>query len=291
MAAAVECKNLNKNYGKVWAVKDVNLTLQENKIYGLLGRNGAGKTTLLNLIASQIIRSSGEVKIFGEEAFENTEALSNLCLVKDKDLKKEENKVSDLFAMAAILYANWDENYKEHLVKEFRLNVKKKYKALSRGNKSIVGVIIGLASKARITIFDEPSIGLDAAAREKFYHVLLQEYENSGRTFILSTHLIDEASNLFENIVVINEGEILIQEEQATLLEKAHFLSGREEIIMSLARDKRIIHKEAFGAITITGVLGELSHEERKYLGDNNVEVSAMSLQKLFIYLTEEGNV
>lgn len=289
MSTVVECVNLIKSYGKVQALTNINLKLEENKIYGLLGRNGAGKTTLLNLIASQIIRTSGEIKVYGKEVFENSEMLSKLCLVKDKDLRKEDSKVSVIFNMAAILYPNWDENYKEQLVKEFRVDVKKKYKALSKGNKSMVGVIIGLASKAAVTIFDEPSVGLDAAAREKFYNLLLQEYENSGRTFVLSTHLIDEASSLFENIIIINNGEILLEEEQAVLLEKAHFLSGKEEVISDLVKDNKIIHKEAFGGTTIAGILGELSSEQRNSLIANNIEISTMPLQKLFIYLTEES--
>lgn len=291
MCAAIECVNLNKSYRNVQAVKNVNLSIEENKIYGLLGRNGAGKTTLLNLIASQILRSSGEIKVFGEEVFENTKALSKLCLVKDKDLRKEDYRVSYIFSIAAILYPAWDEEYKDFLVKEFRVDVKKKYKTLSRGNKTIVGVIIGLASKARITIFDEPSIGLDAAVREKFYSFLLQEYESSGRTFVLSTHLIDEASSLFENIIIMNKGEIAVNEEQAELLSGAHFLCGKEEVIKSIIKGQKVIHKEAFGGSTIIGVLGELSKEEREAFKENNVEVSTIPLQKLFIYLTDEGNM
>lgn len=291
MSTVVECVDLTKSYGKVQALKNINLRLEENKIYGLLGRNGAGKTTLLNLIASQIIRTSGEIKVYGKEVFENSEVLSKLCLVKDKDLRKEDSKVSAIFNMAAILYPDWDENYKEQLVKEFRVDVKKKYKALSKGNKSMVGVIIGLASKAAVTIFDEPSVGLDAAAREKFYSLLLQEYENSGRTFVLSTHLIDEASSLFENIIIINNGEILLEEEQAVLLEKAHFLSGKDEVISDLVKDNKIIHKEAFGGTTIAGILGELSSEQRNSLIANNIEINTMPLQKLFIYLTEESSI
>jgi ABC-2 type transport system ATP-binding protein len=288
MAAAVECINLSKSYGKLEAVKNISLRLEEGKIYGLLGRNGTGKTTLLNLICAQIIRDSGEINIFGEEVFENERALENLCLVKEKDLKTEDYKVSRIFNIAGILYKYWDEEYKNQLVKEFKLDTKKKYKNLSRGFKSVVGIIIGLASKAKITIFDEPSLGLDAAVRERFYNILLQQYEKSNRTFILSTHLIDEVSSLFEEVIILQDGQLLIQEEMAKLLEKAYFLSGKEETIMQLIKSKKIIHKEFFGATAIVGVLDEFSREEINNLKSNNIEVSSMPLQKLFIYLTEE---
>lgn len=288
MAAAVECINLSKSYGKLEAVKDVSFSLDEGKIYGLLGRNGTGKTTLLNLICAQIMRDSGKINVFGEEVFENERALENICLVKEKDLKTEDYKVSRIFNIAGILYKYWDEEYKNQLVKEFKLDTKKKYKNLSRGFKSVVGIIIGLASKAKITIFDEPSLGLDAAVREKFYNMLLQEYERSNRTFILSTHLIDEVSSLFEEVIILQDGQLLIHEEMGKLLEKAYFLSGKEETIMQLTKSKKIIHKEFFGATAIVGVLDEFGREGINNLKNNNIEVSSMPLQKLFIYLTEE---
>jgi ABC-2 type transport system ATP-binding protein len=290
MAAAVECINLSKSYGKLEVVKDVSFSLDEGKIYGLLGRNGTGKTTLLNLICAQAMSDSGEINIFGEKVFENERALENLCLVKEKDLKTEDYKVSRIFNIAGILYKNWDEKYKDQLVKEFKLDIKKKYKNLSRGFKSVVGIIIGLASKAKITIFDEPSLGLDAAVREKFYNMLLQEYEQSNRAFILSTHLIDEVSSLFEEVIILQDGQLLIQEEMAKLLGKAHFLSGKEATIMQIIKSKKVIHKEFFGTTAIVGILDEFSREELNTLKDNNIEMSPMPLQKLFIYLTEEVN-
>lgn len=285
---AVQCKDLTKTYGKVEAVKNMSLNMEEGKIYGLLGRNGAGKTTLLNLISAQIMRDSGEINIIGEEVFENEKALEQLCFVKERELKLEDHRVSRIFNIAGILYKGWDEEYKNHLVKEFKLDTKKKYKDLSRGFKSIVGIIIGLSSKAGITIFDEPSLGLDAAVRERFYSILLQEYENSKRTFILSTHLIDEVSNIFEEVIIMDRGQLLIQEGLAELLEKAHFLSGKEDIIRPIIEGKRVIHREFFGTTAIIGVLGDFSREELSTLKSSNVEISPMPLQKLFIYLTEE---
>jgi ABC-2 type transport system ATP-binding protein len=291
MAVVVECKDLSKSYGKVRAVKDITLNLEEGKIYGLLGRNGAGKTTLLNLLSAQVLRDSGELNIFREEVFENERVLENICLVKERDLKIEDYKVSRILNIAQILYKNWDENYKEKLVKDFKLDTNKKYKNLSRGFKSIVGIIIGLSSKSKITIFDEPSLGLDAAVREEFYNLLLQEYENTKRTFILSTHLIDEVSSLFEEVIILNDGQLLVKEEMAVLLEKAHFLNGKEENMIPFLKNKKVIKKELFGGTSIVGVLGEFGREELDELRKNNIEISPMPLQKLFIYLTEEVNV
>lgn len=290
MGYAIECRGLYKSYGKTEALKNINLCIEENKIYGLLGRNGAGKTTLLNLIGCQIMRSTGEIKVSGEEVFENSNALEKICLVKEKGIPLEDTRVRDIFKTAGILYPNWDEEYKTILVKEFKLDIRKKYKNLSRGMKSIVGLIIGLSSRAEITIFDEPALGLDAAARDKFYQILLQDYEENKRTIILSTHLIDEASSIFEEIIILNDGEVKLQEDTSKLLERARFISGREDRILPLLKGKKIIHRESFGATSILGILGDISREEMDALRDKNADVSPMPLQKLFIYLTETNS-
>lgn len=290
----LEIKGLNKSYGSHRVLRDIDLEIEDNKIYGLLGRNGVGKTTLLKLIASQLNRNSGEIKLDGLEVFENEKAMEDLCLVREFSTSIKEKKVKDIFNLAGILYKDWDEEYKDYLVKEFNLNIRSrfltysKFSKLSTGNQTIVGLIIGLASRSRITMFDEPTLGLDAAMRYKFYNLLLADYEKNPRTVIISTHLIDEVSNLFEEIIIINEERIGLKDNVNSLTEKAYFLSGREEIIDPLIKDKRIIHSEEFGSTKIVGIYGKLKDEEIKEIKENNIEISNIPLQKLFIYLTDK---
>lgn len=283
----LEIKKLNKSYGKNKVLTDIDLNIEENKIYGLLGRNGAGKTTLLSLISNQILRNSGEIRLDGEEVFENSKAVEDICLVKDFPNSIGERKVRDILAIAKIIYKNWDEEYKDYLIKEFNLNTKKKLLKLSTGNKTIVGLIIGLASRSRITMFDEPTLGLDAAMRYKFYNLLLEDYEKNPRTIIVSTHLIDEVANLFEEVIILNDERVTLKDEVSSLIQRSYFLSGREDLIDSITKGKRIIHKEEFGSTKIVGIYGDLTEEEIKYIKDKNIEISNIPLQKLFVYLTE----
>src|SRR5690625_7241543 len=123
------------------------------------------------------------------------------------------------------------------LVKEYQLTMNERVKTLSKGMGSALGVIVGIASKAPITIFDEPYIGMDAAARKKFYDILLDDYEEEKRTVIFSTHLIDEVSLLFEEILSLREGEIIVQEKAETVRENTCAVSDdrkdAEEFIWS----------------------------------------------------------
>lgn len=283
----IEIKDLNKSYGKTKVLSDINLNIEENKIYGLLGRNGVGKTTLLKLISGQLIRNSGDVKLDGQEIFENEKAMEDICLVREFASSIKEKKVKDILALARIVYKDWDIEYEQYLIKEFGLNIKKKYLKLSTGNQTMVGLIIGLASRSRITMFDEPTLGLDAAMRYKFYNLLLVDYEKNPRTVIISTHLIDEVANLFEEVVIINDQKITLKDNVDSLTKRSYFLSGREEIINKAIKDKLVINSEQFGSTKIVGIYGELSEEEIRVIEKNNIEISNIPLQKLFIYLTE----
>lgn len=285
----LEIKNLNKSYGKTKVLTDISMELEDNKIYGLLGRNGVGKTTLLNIIANQIKSDSGSLKFNGEEIFENAKAVEDICLVREKGISIDEIKVKRIFTIARLLYKDWDEEYKEELVKEFKLNVKKKYHKLSRGNQTIVGLIIGLASNAKLTIFDEPSLGLDAAFRYKFYNILMKDVSKQPRTVIISTHLIDEVTNLFEEVIILKDERVFIKDEVSNLMEKGYFLNGKEVNIMPLIKDKNIIYKEEFGSSVIVSIFDTFTPQERQKLQDNNIEMSSIPLQKLFVYLTESS--
>lgn len=283
----LELKNINKSYGSTKVLEGINLEFDLGKIYGLLGRNGVGKTTLLNIISNQIRSSSGQVLLNGENVYENDKAMENIAIMKESGYGVDDIKVKRIFKSAKILYENWDEDYKEFLIDEFNLNKKKNYSKLSRGNQTIVGLIVGLASRAPITIFDEPSLGLDAANRYKFYELLLKDIEEYPRTVIISTHLIDEVSNLFEDVVILKDNSHYLKDEVSNLMEKSYFLNGRLENMEYILKEKNIIHKEDFGTTTIIGVFDELSAEEKKELKANSVDISPIPLQRLFILLTE----
>ena len=286
----LEIKDLSKSYGKTEVLSNINLKLEEKKIYGLLGRNGVGKTTLLNIISNQIRSDSGEAKLYNQNIYENSKAVENICLVKESGIPSEE-KVKKIFKAAGILYKNWDEDYKNHLVNEFNLNINKKYHKLSRGNQTIVGLIIGLASRAPLTIFDEPSLGLDAAYRYKFYNLLLKDFDINPTTIIISTHLIDEVTNLFEDVIILKDKQIFLQDEVSNLMKKGYYLNGRPEHIYNIIRNKKVINKEDFGSSSIIALFDELSEDEKISLGHNNVDISNIPLQKLFIHLTETNSV
>ncbi|MGG3672977.1 ABC transporter ATP-binding protein [Bacillus nitratireducens] len=283
---ALETKNLSKKYKKKLAVNEVTISLEEHKIYGLLGRNGAGKTTLLNLLAGQIISSNGSVSIFGENVFENSKAMQNICFVRVKEEAHLSYKVKEIFKMCSMFYKNWDGKYAEELANKFQLNMTEKYHKLSHGMQTVVGIIQGLASRAPITIFDEPTTGLDAAHRELFYSLLLEDYGEYPRTIILSTHLVEEVTHVIEDVIIIKEGRLVVQSSVEDLLQQGHIISGKKDKVDAFSINKKVINREVYGNKGIAVIWGEFTNEDYYSLEKEGLAVDEIILQKLFIHIT-----
>ena len=187
-------ENIVKKYGKDKVLQDVNIEIETGKIYGLIGRNGAGKTTLLSILTAQNPATEGTVTLDGQKVWENEKALSKMCYSREIPqvtmFGPNSLKVKDYLATAKAFYVHWDEEYAKHLVELFNLNPKKRISKLSKGMLSAVTIIVALASKADITFLDEPVAGLDVVARMQFYQLIRDEHESTGRTFIISTHII-----------------------------------------------------------------------------------------------------
>lgn len=279
----IEVKNLTKKYKQTNALNNVTFTLNDHKIYGLLGRNGAGKTTFMEILAGHQFATEGDVIINGESPFENRHITEQICLIKEGGNFHKDRKVKQILKAYSLFYPKWDEELAKRLVKEFNLKLNAKVKALSKGMSSALAIIVALASKAPITIFDEPYIGLDAAARKKFYETLLDEYESEKRTIIFSTHLIDEVSLLFEEVLILQQGELVLQEESETLRNNTYAVSGTIEQVEEFITGKRVIQKKQLAGMMTAYVFGKV--EEAKKSG---LKTEAVPIQELMIYLTEK---
>lgn len=287
----IEVKKVNKSYNKKQVLKDINITFEENRIYGLLGRNGAGKTTLLNLITDRAILDSGKITIDGETIYENDNALEKIYFMTEKTLYPQDYKVKEIFKWTKEFYNNFDSEYALELAKKFNLNINTKIKNLSTGYNSICKIITTLASNANVLIFDEPVLGLDANHRELFYKVLMENYIENPKTIILSTHIIEEVSNLIEKVIILNNSKVISSDEAEELLDKAYTVSGLSENIDKFVEAKNIVNIEEITSFKSATIIGNLTKEDKKLAEDLELKFSKVELQKLFIYLTEKEEI
>lgn len=289
--AIIEVKKVNKTYNKKQVLKDINITFEENKIYGLLGRNGAGKTTLLNLITDRAVLDSGEITVNGENVYENDNALEKIYFMTERTLYPQDFKVKDILKWTKEFYNNFDNGYALELAKKFSLNINTKIKNLSTGYNSICKIITTLASNAEVLIFDEPVLGLDANHRELFYKLLMESYIEKPKTIILSTHIIEEVSSLIEKVIILNNSKVISTNEAEELLDKAYTVSGLSENIDKFITSKNIVNIEEITSFKSATIIGNLTKEDKKLAQDLDLKFSKVELQKLFIYLTEKEEV
>lgn len=286
MTAVIEARHLTKRYGDTLALDDVSFTIEADTIYGLLGRNGAGKTTAMSILTAQNFATSGTVRVFGENPYENERVLPRMCFVRESQKYPDDATARHALTMASLFFANWDADLAARLVDDFQLPMKKPIKKLSRGQQSAVGVIIGLACRAEITFFDEPYLGLDAVARQLFYDRLLEDYSAHPRTIILSSHLIDEVSSLLERVIVVERGRILLDDETDAVRSRATTIVGDAAEVEAFVAGRDVIHRDSLGRVVSATVFGDLTEADRRRIEAAGLDLAPVSLQQLVARLT-----
>ena len=283
------CEHLTKAYSGREVLRDVSLTLEQGKIYGLIGRNGAGKTTLLSALTAQIPITAGTVTLDGAPVWENLGALKELCFSRELNISSESGlssmKVRDYLRYAAIYCPRWDEALAQRLIGEFQLPVKKRLGKLSKGMLSMVTIVVALASKAPFTFLDEPVAGLDVIAREQFYRLLIEEYQATGRTFVVSTHILSEAANVLEEVIILRGGELLTMTDTESLLNSARYVTGRAEDVDAATAGLEVHHGEVMGRSKAATVF---LREGQTIREGYDLTVQPMSLQQVFVALCGE---
>ncbi|MGQ7787486.1 ATP-binding cassette domain-containing protein [Nesterenkonia sp. K-15-9-6] len=286
MGTAIDVRGVTRRYRSTTALDQVSVSFEKDMIHGLLGRNGAGKTSLMSVITAQDWPSEGEIRVLGHRPQENEQVLPNICFVREEQQYFDDAKAHHAFRAAAMAFPNWDQELCDRLAEEFRVPEKTRIKKMSRGQRSAVGVIIGIASRAEVTFFDEPYMGLDAVARQLFYDRLLEDYAQHPRTIVLSSHLIDEIAHLIENVVLIDRGRIILDEPVEQLRDRAVTLVGRADAVAEIAAGREVLHEETMGRMARATVLGALDDGERRRVEELDIDIVPVSLQQLVVRLT-----
>lgn len=207
--AEIETKQLNKFYKNLHALKDINLGIKENELFGLLGVNGAGKTTLIKILTCLSEQTSGEAYVHGFSVKDNPEKVKEIVDVSPQETAVAHNlTVRENLDFFASLYNTRDEAYISSVVNAFSLEEveNQKAKTLSGGWKRRLSIAIGLISKPKILFLDEPTLGLDVIARRELWKII---NNMKGKiTIILTTHYLEEAEALCDRVAVMAKGKV-----------------------------------------------------------------------------------
>lgn len=282
---AVTVRSATMRFREHTALDDVSTAVDRDTITGLLGRNGAGKTTLMQLITGQRVPTSGTVEVFGASPYEHDAVLRSICFVKEGQRYPDHFRVRDALTAAAMVFPNWDRDLAASLLRDFDLPEKRNISKLSRGMNSAVGIIIGLASRAPLTLFDEPYLGLDAVARQLFYDRLIADYAEHPRAVVLSTHLIEEIAPLLERVLLIDRGRVLLDADAESLRDSAVTVSGPGEKVQAFARQHELLHTETMAGHS-RSVVRIPDAAARQSAAAAGLSVESTPLQQLIVALS-----
>ena len=213
----IEIINLSKKYGSLYALQNINLTLGQGRIIGLLGPNGSGKTTLIKILNGLIQPSGGKVLMDG-----NTPGIyskSKISYLPDKSYLNSQMTVEQLVDLFHDFYADFNVAKADDLLKRLNIPVQQKLKTLSKGTQEKVQLALVMSREAEVYILDEPIGGVDPVARDYILQTILSEY-NRNASIIISTHLITDVEAILDDVIMIKNGAIFLYDSVENIRER-----------------------------------------------------------------------
>lgn len=283
----VELQGVTQRYGDVVALDDVRLSIRPGTITGLLGRNGSGKSTLGSLLAAFRRPTAGRVLVDGEDPWENERVVPGVCFVRESGDVLDDMSLADNLAYVGGARPTFSHTLAGELLDLFELDTRRKPSKLSRGKKSAFGIVLGLASRAPLTVLDEVHLGLDAPSRYAFYDALLADYAEHPRTIVLSSHLIGEIEKLVEDVVVLDRGRVLVAQDAETLRAEGWSVTGPAAAVEQFVAGRDVLVTQRLGGTVQTTVRGALADADARRARDHGLELGPVPLQDLFVHLTD----
>lgn len=286
MSKILEIQNLRKDF-KDFSLKNISFSLEKGFIMGFIGPNGAGKSTTIKLIMNLLNKDSGEIKIFGlDHVKHEREIKDRIGFVYDENYFYEELTILEMKTIISPLYKNWDNTIYNKYIKEFNLPRKKKIKELSKGMKMKFSLVIALSHGAELLIMDEPTSGLDPIVRRELLDILSTIMQDENKGVFFSTHITSDLDRIADYIVLLNDGEILLNTTKDDILDNYAIVKGNKNLLDKDIRSHFIgIKENQFG---FEGLVEDKSHIDKVF--KQNVVVEKPSLEDIMFYFTRGGS-
>lgn len=231
MNAVLEVKNLNKAYEN-FSLKDVTFSLNQDCITGFIGTNGSEKTTTIKAILGLVLKDSGKINFLEKDIDKHERKSKNkIGVVLDEGYFYDELTLKEMKNVIAPSYTEWDEQVFFKYIKRFNLNLGQKISTLSKGMRMKFAVALALSHRADLLIMDEPTSGLDPLVRSELIDILLDFMKEPGKSVFFSTHITSDLDKIADMIILIDDGQILIDEEKDALVETHALVKGDNQLI------------------------------------------------------------
>jgi ABC-2 type transport system ATP-binding protein len=231
----VRAKSLSVNYGARRALDDVSFTIPKGRVFGLLGHNGAGKTTLMKAMVG-LLQGTGELTVLGRHPVrERVALLEQACYIPDVAILPRWARVGELVTLMSGLHPRFSAERARTLLKRTSVGLHDKVKSLSKGMVVQAHLALTAAIDARLMILDEPTLGLDVLSRKAFYEMLIDEWCDGERSVLVSTHQVEEIETLLSDVLMLNEGKLVLSTSLADIEERFVALSHTPAVAEQVA--------------------------------------------------------
>ena len=275
---ALEIKSLNKSYPG-FALDNLNLTLPQGCILGLIGENGAGKSTTIKLILDLIRPDSGSITILGTE--HTRLSREDIGVVLDEVGIPECLTASQVGKVMKNLFKNWDSRRFDELLTQFSIPDGKIFKEFSRGMKMKLGIAVAMSHGAKLLILDEATSGLDPVVRDEVVTMLSEFTREEGHSILISSHIVSDLEKLCDYIAFLHRGKLMLYEEKDVLLSRYGIVYCTHEQLPLLSPTAVLHRKEnPYGAEVL--VLRDAVPGDWK--------ISPVSIEELFVFMVKEAN-
>ena len=289
MNDVIKTENLSKYYGKKAALSDMSVSISENSITGLIGRNGSGKTTLMKILAGKLDITSGNAFVFDEKPMDNLKVLNKIVYTYHNVPYDPALKLKTILFSYKTMFPAFDEIFANKLILYFDLNEKMKYKSLSQGMTSIFNFICALSCRAPLTMLDEPVLGMDVTVRKSAYEILLRDFTEHPRTFIISSHLFSELEGILSDILLIEQGKVVLKNSIDDVRQSAYRVDGTPSTIDGYISDKKVIARKTNELSCFAVIYEKCTEEAVESAKKQGLKISPVRTEEVCVFLTQQN--
>lgn len=279
------CENISKYEKNKEIIHNFSYNFLDNQIYAIIGNSNSKQEELLNLICAKEKPTSGTVYLDGEPLYKNSFMNERLCFISHNTSFPGFLKISQLFNLMQESFPKWDNSFAYDLITHFEINLNSRYEKLSEKKKALFNAIVGLASLANITVFENPIDIVDTKDRYDFFNFLYKNHERYPRTFIISTSYIDEIDFLINKVLFIDRGRLFAQFTIEEIKDSFRYLSGKTEVLKSLINGVKIVGVEERGKTLTVCIRQRLSKDDIRKYQKYLIKISEVPIRNIFIYL------
>jgi len=293
----IETADLRKHYDGLEAIRGLNLQVPPGSIYGFLGRNGAGKTTTIKILLGMTRPTSGHARVFGLAADvpeASVEIRGRAGFVSEEKDLFDFMTVGQMIRFTAAFFPRWRADLEQRYLHRFDLPLDRKVKALSRGTRTKLALLLALCRGAELLILDEPTSGLDPATTEEVLQALVADVAGEGMTVFFSSHQIAEVDQIADRVAIIDRGRVVVtgalddlrenfRRIQLVFDEEAPELTFRAPGVERVRRKGRVL-------TVLSSAGAERILEEARAMNPVSVDVVPVTLKEIFLETVTEGN-